>query len=184
VSPPISGGEEIVFVDDRGTVTHPTTGEAMSPRPLFGNAPETTAKDDPRQALAEWITGDDNHYFREVAVNRVWADLMGRGLVDPVDDLRATNPPSNAELLAALADEFRRQEYDLKKLIRVITTSYVYGLSSLPGEGNHSDTRNYSRYYRTRLRGEVLLDAVRDAPRFTRHRIVDAPGRFCVPRRL
>jgi uncharacterized protein DUF1549/uncharacterized protein DUF1553 len=162
VSPPISGGEEVIFTDDKGSVTHPSTGKEMSPRPLFGTAPEIKPGEDPRQALARWITGDDNKYFREVAVNRVWAELMGRGLVEPVDDLRATNPPSNAELLTALADEFRRQNYDLKKLIRTITTSYVYGLSSLAGEGNISDTRNYSRYYRTRLRGEVLLDAVSD----------------------
>ncbi|MEX2138642.1 MAG: DUF1549 and DUF1553 domain-containing protein [Pirellulales bacterium] len=162
VSPPISGGEEIVFTAPNGSVSHPTTGKEMSPRPLFGEARQPKPDEDPRQVLAEWMTADTNTYFREVAVNRVWAELMGRGLVDPVDDLRATNPPSNAELLTALVDEFRRQDYDLKKLIRLITTSYVYGLSSLAGEGNLGDTRNYSRYYRTRLRAEVLLDAVSD----------------------
>jgi hypothetical protein len=162
VSPPISGGEEVFFVADKGSVSHPTTGKQMTARPLFGEVRAPKSDEDPRQVLAEWMTADNNIYFREVAVNRVWAELMGRGLVDPVDDLRATNPPSNAELLTALADEFRRQEYDLKKLIRTIATSYVYGLSSLAGEGNLSDTRNYSRYYRTRLRAEVLLDAVSD----------------------
>ena len=162
VSPPISGGEEVFFTSNKGSVTHPTTGKKMSPRPLFGEARDIKPDEDPRLALAEWLTADANTYFREVAVNRVWAELLGRGLVDPVDDLRATNPPSNAELLKALADEFQRQGYDLKKLIRLITTSYVYGLSSLAGEGNVSDTRNYSRYYRTRLRAEVLLDAVSD----------------------
>jgi hypothetical protein len=162
VSPPISGGEEVFFTSNKGSVTHPTTGKEMSPRPLFGEARDVKPDEDPRLALAEWLTADDNTYFRQVAVNRVWAELLGRGLVEPVDDLRATNPPSNAELLKALADEFERQGYDLKKLIRLITTSYVYGLSSLAGEGNVSDTRNYSRYYRTRLRAEVLLDAVSD----------------------
>jgi hypothetical protein len=162
VSPPISGGEEVFFASNKGSVSHPTTGKQMSPRPLFGEARQVEANEDPRLALAEWMTSGDNTYFREVAVNRVWAELMGRGLVDPVDDLRATNPPSNAELLTALSEEFRRENYDLKKLIRLITTSYVYGLSSLAGEGNVSDTRNYSRYYRTRLRAEVLLDAVSD----------------------
>jgi len=97
-----------------------------------------------------------------VIVNRVWADLMGRGLVEPVDDLRATNPPTNGPLLEALAAEFRAQKYDLKKLLRTITTSYVYGLSSLPGERNAADRQNYSRHYRQRLRGEALLDAVTD----------------------
>jgi hypothetical protein len=97
-----------------------------------------------------------------VAVNRVWADLLGRGIVDPVDDLRATNPPSNPALLESLADDFRQQGYDLKKLIRRIMTSEVYALSSTPNERNISDTRNYSRHYRTRLRAEVLLDAISD----------------------
>jgi hypothetical protein len=112
--------------------------------------------------LAAWVTSDDNPYFARVIVNRVWADLMGRGLVDPVDDLRATNPPSNGPLLDALAADFRAQNYDLKKLLRTILTSYVYGLSSVPTPRNLADTRNYSRHYRQRLRAEVLLDAISD----------------------
>ena len=92
--------------------------------------------------------------------NRVWRDMMGRGLVEPVDDLRASNPPSNPELLEALAVDFRDHGYDLKHLIRRIASSYVYGLSSLPGDRNKSDTRNYSRFYRERMRAEVLLDSV------------------------
>jgi hypothetical protein len=91
--------------------------------------------------------------------NRIWADLMGRGIVEPVDDLRATNPPANAELLKALGDDFRESGYDLKHLIRRIATSHVYALSSLPVERNVVDTRNHSRYYRQRLRAEVLLDS-------------------------
>jgi hypothetical protein len=87
---------------------------------------------------------------------------MGRGLVEPVDDLRATNPPTNEPLLDALASDFRVGKYDLKHLIRTICTSHVYGLSSLPNERNSGDRQNYSRHYRTRLRGEVLLDAVTD----------------------
>jgi hypothetical protein len=90
----------------------------------------------------------------------VWADLMGRGLVEPVDDLRATNPPSNAPLLKALGEDFRASGYDLKKLIRRIATSYVYGVASLPNERNLVDTRNHSRHYRDRLRAEVMLDSV------------------------
>jgi hypothetical protein len=112
--------------------------------------------------LADWLTADDNPYFARVIVNRVWADLMGRGLVEPVDDLRATNPPSNGPLLDALAAEFRKQRYDLKKLLRTIMTSHVYRLSSVPNQRNVADTRNYSRHYRQRLRAEVLLDAVSD----------------------
>jgi hypothetical protein len=162
ISPPISGGEEAMFTSSKGSVEHPLTGEKMSPRPLFGEAPPIGEEDDPRESLAAWMTSPDNPYFSQVIVNRVWADLMGRGLVEPVDDLRATNPPSNGPLLEALAAEFRKQGCDQKELLRTITRSYVYGLSSLPSEGNVSDTQNYSRHYRRRLRGEVLLDAVSD----------------------
>ncbi len=162
LSPPISGSEEIVFTGSRGEVRHPSTDQVLPPRPLFGKTPALDAQRDPRQALAGWIVSEDNPFFARVLVNRVWADLMGRGLVDPVDDLRATNPPSNGPLLEALARDFRQQGYDLKKLIRTILTSYVYGLSSIPNERNVTDTRNYSRHYRQRLRAEVLLDAICD----------------------
>src|SRR5205823_5022290 len=161
LSPPISGGEEVFFAGGKGQVKHPVTGRVLEPRPLFGKTPPVPADGDPRRSLAEWVTRD-NPYFAKVMANRVWADLMGRGLVDPVDDLRATNPPSNPELLDALADHFRREGYDLKKLLRTVLTSHVYGLSSLPNERNVGDTRNYSRHYRQRLRAEVLLDAVSD----------------------
>jgi hypothetical protein len=162
ISSPISGGEEVVYVADSGSVAHPLSGQVLEPRPLFGKARAIEAGEDPREALADWITSSTNAYFAQVAANRVWADLMGRGLADPVDDLRATNPPSNPALLAALADDFREQRYDLKKLLRRIMTSYVYALSSAPNERNVGDTRNYSRHYRQRLRAEVLLDGICD----------------------
>ena len=108
-----------------GAVKHPLTGEVLPPKPLFGAAPVDDDPDaDPREALARWMTAPENPYFARVIVNRVWADLMGRGIVEPVDDLRATNPPSNGPLLDALADDFRRHGYDLKHLIRTIMTSY------------------------------------------------------------
>jgi Protein of unknown function (DUF1549)/Protein of unknown function (DUF1553) len=162
LSPPISGSEEIILTKKSGSVEHPLTRQTMQPRPLFGDAPQIADDADPREALAAWITSDENPYFAKVIVNRVWADLMGRGLVEPVDDLRATNPPTNGPLLEALAADFRAAKYDLKHLIRTICTSYVYGLSSLPTERNVGDRQSYSRHYRTRLRGEVLLDAVTD----------------------
>lgn len=163
LSPPISGGEEMFFTARTGTVKHPVTGQALPPRPLFGKPRKTDDEEDPRRALTDWIVSPENPYFAQVMVNRVWADLMGRGLVEPVDDLRATNPPSNGPLLEALARDFRDKGYDPKKLLRTIMTSYVYGLSSLPTPRNTGDTRNYSRHYRQRLRAEVLLDAVSDA---------------------
>ena len=162
LSPPISGSEEIVLTAKRGSVTHPLSGEELQPAPLFGTAPPIDDDVDRRQALAAWITSDDNPFFAEVMANRVWADLMGRGIVEPVDDLRATNPPTNEPLLKALAANFREQKYNLKELLRTITTSYVYRLDSYPSQRNVADTRNYSRHYRQRLRAEVLLDAFTD----------------------
>ncbi len=161
VSPPISGSEEILFTAKSGTVKHPLTGEVVPPKPLFGEAPSADDPEtDPRDILADWMTSPENPYFARVIANRVWADLMVRGLVDPVDDLRATNPPTNGPLLEALAEDFREHGYDLKHLIRTIMTSYVYGLSTAPNERNVADTRNHSRHYRQRLRAEPLLDAI------------------------
>lgn len=162
LSPPISGGEEVIFGGGKGSVKHPVTGKVLSPRPLFGKGEKVSEEADPRRVLADWVVSDENPYFAKVAVNRLWADLMGRGLVEPVDDLRATNPPSNGPLLDALAGHFRKEKYDLKKLLRAIMTSHVYGLSSEPHPDNLTDLRNYSRHYRQRLRAEVLLDALTD----------------------
>jgi Protein of unknown function (DUF1553)/Protein of unknown function (DUF1549) len=172
ISAPISGSEEVIYASEGpstggrrrggGPVKHPLTGEEMTPTPLLGQPMDIAPEDDPRAKLAEWVTSKENPYFAKVIVNRVWADLMARGLVDPVDDMRDTNPPSNPALLEELARDFRAGGHDLKKLIRRIATSYVYGLSSQPNDRNVGDTRNYSRHYRQRLRGEVLLDAVTD----------------------
>ena len=163
ISAPISGGEETVFAAQSGVVKHPLTGRVMTPTPLLGKPIDIPPEKDPREVLADWVTSPENPTFAKVIVNRVWADLMGRGIVDPVDDLRATNPPSNPELLDALAVEFRKNGHDLKKLIRTIATSHVYGLSTMPNDRNASDLKNYSRHYRQRLRAEVLLDMVSDA---------------------
>jgi hypothetical protein len=161
--PPIAAGEEVIFTSKEGTVLHPLTKVALQPKPLFGSAPaDADPEADPREALARWLTSPDNPYFARVIANRVWAELMGRGIVEPVDDLRATNPPSNAPLLDALANDFRAHKYDLKHLIRTIATSTTYGLSSHPNPRNNADTRFFSRHYRQRLRAETLLDAVSD----------------------
>ena len=160
LSPPISGSEEFFFAGTRGSVTHPVTGAEMTPRPLFGQAPAPDSHPDPREALATWITSPDNHLFAQVMANRVWADLMGRGIVDPVDDFRATNPPANAPLLTALGIHFRDSEFSLTELIRTIANSHAYQLSSQPNETNSSDISGYSRHYRHRHRAEVLLDSL------------------------
>ncbi|RUL89400.1 DUF1553 domain-containing protein [Tautonia sociabilis] len=174
LSPPISGGEEVIFASGKGAVSHPLTGERMEPAPLFGEAPDPD--DDPRRALASWMTDPDNPYFARVIANRVWADLMGVGLVMPVDDLRATNPPTNPELLDALADEFVQSGFDLKHLIRTIMTSRVYALDSLPNDRNVADVRNYARHYRKRLPAEVLIDAICDVTGIPEEYDAAAPG--------
>lgn len=160
LSPPISGSEEFVFAGTKGAVKHPLTGEVLVPRPLYGSATVSETVDDPREVLADWMTGKDNTYFRWVIANRIWADMMGRGVSEPVDDLRASNPPSNPELLETLGVDLRDHGFDIKHLIRRIAASYVYSLSSVPSDRNAVDTRNYSRFYRQRLRAEVLLDSV------------------------
>ncbi len=162
LSPPISGGEEIVFVKASGQVQHPLTGEVLPPKPLKSAPTSIGAEDDPREALVDWMVSPDNPYFAQVAVNRIWADLFGVGMVDPVDDLRATNPPSNPALLQALADHFRQVGFDQKRLLKTLVMSQLYSLSTRPNPTNYADNRNFSRYYRQRLRAEVLMDAVCD----------------------
>jgi hypothetical protein len=169
ISAPISGGEEVIHLGsgtggrrNGSSVKHPVTGKEMTPTPLLGKPTDIPPESDPREVLADWITAPENPYFAKVIANRVWADLMGRGIVDPVDDLRATNPPSNPELLDALATDFRKNGCDLKKLVRTICLSNAYQLSTVPTDRNSSDLRNYSRHYRQRLRAEVLLDMVSD----------------------
>jgi hypothetical protein len=162
ISSPISGSEELIYVKDAGAVKHPLTGAVLPPTPLLGSAEEIPAGTDPRERLVNWMTSPSNPFFAKVIVNRVWAELMGRGIVDPVDDMRDTNPPANPALLDALAAEFRNQKYDLKKLIRTVATSKTFALSSTPTERNVGDTRNFSRRYRIRMRAETLLDSVAD----------------------
>ncbi|WP_442505338.1 DUF1549 domain-containing protein [Novipirellula sp. SH528] len=176
LSPPISGGEEVVFTSSKGSVLHPLTSETMTPTPLFqvaGNeATDTPESDngepaDPRDALAQWMTSTDNDFFAKVHVNRTWGILMGRGLVEPVDDLRTTNPATNPTLLSALAKDFQASGYDFKQLLKTITLSQVYLHGSEPTASNVADRLNYSRHYRRRLRAEVLLDAVADVTQTT-----------------
>ncbi|MCY2983401.1 MAG: DUF1553 domain-containing protein [Planctomycetota bacterium] len=162
LSPPISGGEEIVFSKATGAVKHPLTNLVLPPKALTGPANEVPPEHDPRVSLADWMLSVDNPTFARVAVNRIWAEVIGVGIVDPVDDLRATNPPSNEALLTALANHFREVGFDQKKLLQTIFTSRTYALSSQPNATNASDARNFSRHYRRRLKAEVLSDAISD----------------------
>jgi len=162
LSPPISGGEELIYTKKSGTLKHGRTDEAVLPKVLLGEPLQIDADVDPRERLADWMTDPSNPWFARVMANRVWAELMGRGIVEPIDDIRATNPATNQPLLDYLAEDFRSSGYDIKHLIRTIANSEVFGLSSTPGERNVSDVANFSRYYRQRMRAEVLLDAIND----------------------
>ncbi len=168
LSPPISGSEEIIMSAEQGEVRHPITNEILPPTPLFGIQRDNdtiSAETDRREVFADWLTAEENQRFAEAAVNRIWGELFGVGLVDPVDDLRATNPPSNPALLQALATEYRRLGFNQKALLKTLTSAYVYSLASMPNETNASDTRNYSRHYRKLTKAEVLADAISDVTR-------------------
>jgi hypothetical protein len=150
----------IIFVADSGELIQPRTGRPQQPRPLDAAPVAFDSAADRRDVLADWLTGPQNPYFSRSIVNRVWANFMGRGLVEAVDDMRLTNPPSNTPLLTALADDFAKDSYDLKKLMRKILTSATYQRSSGTVPGNAGDERFYSRFYPRRLKAEVLLDAL------------------------
>lgn len=176
VSPPISGSEEFFFASTKGSVRHPVTGAEQPPKPLWGEASVDADVEDPRDVLAAWITSPDNRLFAQVMANRVWADMMGRGLVEPVDDFRATNPATNQPLLDALGDHFRDYGFSLTELVRVVANSHAYRLSSTPNDRNVADTRNYSRHYRQRLRAEVLAEAFEQISGVPQHFDAMPPG--------
>jgi hypothetical protein len=144
-------------------VSQPRTGQFMKPQPLDRSPRDVKPGDDPREVLAKWVTDPGNEFFAGAMVNRVWKHYMGVGLVEPVDDLRATNPPTNPALWGALKQEFVAKKFDLRALMRVILNSRAYQLSSATRPGNATDGRFYSHYSARRLPAEVLLDAISDA---------------------
>jgi hypothetical protein len=152
--------ESAIYVRKDGQANQPRTGKAMKPKALGGPEFDYVRGEDPRQLLASWLAQPDNPYFAPALCNRMWAHFMGVGLVDAVDDMRLTNPPSNPELLETLSRDFIAYKFDLKHLIRQIMTSEVYALSSVPTEQNSKDRRNYARYFPKRMSAEVLADAV------------------------
>ncbi len=165
-------GEQVVYLAREGGVTNPRTGKPAIPRflgettkPLTGNSkPET----DPLAALAQWLTAQPN--FARSQVNWVWFQLLGRGIVDPIDDFRPTNPPSHPALLTQLAGDFAKHTFDLRHLIRLIMTSRSYQLSSEPTPDNSDDAINFSHALPRRLSAEQLLD--------TQHQVLDVPAKF------
>ncbi|MBT7101469.1 DUF1549 domain-containing protein, partial [Candidatus Poribacteria bacterium] len=152
-------GEEIVYTNySPQDVTHPTTLEAVAPLVPFGEVSEDAASR--REALADWLTSADNPMFARSAVNRVWSYFMGLGIIEPVDDVRTSNPPSNPELLDALTADFVESGFDLRHVMRVVARSRTYRQSITPNRWNEDDAINFSHATAKRLTAEQLLDAI------------------------
>jgi len=139
-------------------------------KPLDGNPIDIERGEDPRAKLVDWMTDPKNPFFARAVANRYWAHFFGRGIVDPIDDMRVTNPPSNPELLDALAKTLVDNKFSLKALVKAIAKSRTYQLSALPNEFNKHDKQAFARYYPKRLAAEVLLDAV--------CQVTDSPTQF------
>ncbi|MCE9532271.1 MAG: DUF1549 and DUF1553 domain-containing protein, partial [Planctomycetes bacterium] len=166
------GAIEAISATGSSTARNPRSGETLFALPLGvappvvdDSAPKTKpspndATGDQRKALAEWMVSPKNPWFARNVANRYWAHFLGRGIIEPVDDVRATNPPTNPELLEALAKHFDESKYDLKKLIRAIVLSRIYQTSSKPNDTNERDEQNYSRALFRRVDAEVMMDMV------------------------
>ena len=159
---PMDVGAEVVFSIRDGDVTQPRSGKTMAPKFLKGAAPTIPPGTDRREVFAQWLTGPANPYFAKSVVNRVWYHLMGKGIVDPVDDFRDSNPPSNDDLLDALAKDFAAKKFDLKSLIRTVMTSRTYQLSAQTNDTNKDETKYFSHTVTKLLSAEQLLDALCD----------------------
>lgn len=154
----IFGGETVVLVRSGGEVTHPKTGQVMKPTPLDGEPVDDPL--DRRVALAKWLTSPENEMFARNVVNRYMGYLLGRGLVEPIDDMRSTNPPTNVVLMQALSRDFRSAGFNVKHLMRTVMHSRLYQLDSQPTPANAADNRFYSHYKVKRIAAEPLLDAI------------------------
>ncbi len=178
---------QVVRDTGRGEITHPRTGAAALAR--IPGERFLTESNDPRDEFADWLVAPENPYFAHAMSGRVWESLMGRGLVSPVDDVRATNPPSHPELLDRLADSFAAGDYKLRPLIREICNSAAYHRSSTPLEGAPNDDRFYSHALAKPLSAEVLADAIGDVTGVTGDyagvsRAIDVVDRTVLARQL
>jgi hypothetical protein len=162
---------QIIFNAPTNNVVNQRTNKPAEYIPLDAKEPmHIDQTDDPRAKLVDWMTSPTNPFFARAVANRYWAHFFGRGIVDPLDDMRVTNPPTNPELLDALAQELIKSKYSLKHLIRVICKSRTYQLSSTPNDFNKHDKQTYARFYPRRMSAEVLYDAV--------NQVTDAPAQF------
>ena len=163
-------GIRTLYVASKGDLIQPLTGKPQPPTPLDGQALPFDAESDRRIALADWLTSAENPYFSRAIVNRLWANFFSVGIIEPVDDLRVSNPATNEELLSALAKHLVEHRYDLKPLMRTILQSKTYQRSSQTVPGNQDEKRYYSHYYPKRLMAEVLLDGI--------SQVTDVPTEF------
>ncbi len=153
-------GEEYIFTSAPVQVVNPTTNQPAAPQFPFTHTGAIDSDASRRQQLAQWLTAEENPYFARSIVNRYWSYFFGRGIIDPVDDIRASNPPSNPELLDALTADFVAHGYDLKHLIRQICNSAAYNRTVQTNEWNEDDSLNYSHAVPRRLSAEQLYDSI------------------------
>ena len=153
--------EEIVYPNDQGgEVKHPKNDAVVPPKVPYGTSRPIASGEDRRESFAAWLTAPDNPYFAKSTVNRFWSYFFGRGIIDPVDDIRAGNPPSNPALLEALTARFVADGHDVRKLMRHIVTSRTYQLSIVPNRWNEDDLVNFSHALPRRLSAEQMLDSI------------------------
>jgi hypothetical protein len=152
--------DEFIFVKSGGEVKQPRTGETMKVRLLLQGSVDVPDDQDRRTVFADWLTGPANPFFAKSVANRIWGHIMGRGIVEPVDDFRDSNPPSNPELLAVLAEELVKSGYSTKHVIRLIMNSRVYQLSSQRNDFNADDEIYFSHATTRMLTAEQLLDGI------------------------
>ncbi len=153
--------EEIIYtLRSPQSVMHPGTNQAVPKAFPFEHEGSIDSSAHGRKQLAQWLTARENPYFAKSLVNRYWSYFLGRGIIDPVDDIRASNPPSNPELLNALTEDFLEHDFDMKHLIRTIVRSHTYQRSYRPNEWNENDTVNFSHATPRRLSAEQLFDAI------------------------
>jgi len=161
---------QVIFTARAGGVNNKRTGQPAKITPLDAAPMEVAPEDDPRHKLVDWMADPKNPFFARAVANRYWAHFFGRGIVDPLDDMRVTNPPSNPELLDALAKELVDSKFSLKHLVRVIVKSRTYQLSAIPNDFNKHDKQAFARFYPRRMPAEVLFDAV--------NQVTHAPAAF------
>ena len=152
--------ESVIYNRNTGEINHPVHKKPMPPKFLGGETPEIKKGTDRRQVLADWLASPDNPFFARNLANIVWSHFFGQGIIEPVDDVRISNPPSNPELLDQLASRFTEYKYDFRKLVRDVCTSRIYQLSTRTNPSNEYDLRNFARAQLRRMRAEVLLDVV------------------------